>query len=103
MAGGSGDLFRFASRVSSLRTVSSRFCPIRLFSRRLVSSPILFLLSGRGAFEGHHMGISCPCVFFPQIFLAPMSIGIDLNSFEREKTILFLLRTPARLSGEGRG
>ena len=38
---------------------------------------------GRGAFEGHHMGIRCPCGFSP-IFLGPMSIGIDLNSFERK-------------------
>jgi len=37
----------------------------------------------RGLFEGLHIGIGCPCVFVLLIFLGPMSIGTDLNSFEK--------------------
>jgi len=37
-----------------------------------------------GLSKATHMGIRCPCVFSP-IFLGPMSIGIDLNLFERKK------------------
>ncbi len=43
---------------------------------------------GRGALQVKgHTGISCPRCFSSPIFLGPMSIGIDLNSFERNSTI----------------